>query len=208
MIEILHRQPPMPSMAGHHLPPDLAQIPYHARYPLIPLHNQAPGPREEPPQTFGWGAVPKRMSQTGGSKPQTSNHRYSLPAVSDAAVVNSMLAPTYGGLYKANGHGNGTYQQTSRPCSPPPREGSPRLGSGRNGGPEAMGKGLLPESEQIALHLQIPSAINSSQGSLAEFAAQVSMPWGVKRRYSDLRLDHLSILVRILLYVAPCGGLE
>lgn len=109
--------------------------------------------------------------------------------------MNAMLAPTYGGLYSSNG-------SLPRPSDHPYQANggifTDRSFAGRNGQyvhaysshPSSPSQsrdvaGLYGNSvrrrgsdndNQIVSYLQIPSSINDSKGSLAEFAAQVSWP--------------------------------
>ena len=88
----------------------------------------------------------------------------------DAAPSYSMLAPTYGGLYRSSIDASKgvTREATGNPSLPP----SPTKTQARDEGNEVETENSDGAS-QIAGYLQIPSSINSSKGSLAEFAAQV-----------------------------------
>ena len=171
MIEVLSRHPSMPSIEGYYRP-ELHAEPLYFRHPLAPLHNQPPGSRE------GFGLPPnlldtaKKSSYASDPRAPSSSDIPLPRPVSNGTSTIPMLAPTYGGLYKSNGHANGSVQQTSRHQSPK-RQVSPKHVEVGNGSVEGLEKNPSGESDQIAPYLQIPSTINSSKGSLADFTSQV-----------------------------------
>lgn len=57
--------------------------------------------------------------------------------------------------------------------------------------------------DMIIPNLQIPSSINNSGGSLAEFAAQVRKAMSYCGYYTNLSSDYMLVLVRIDRYVKP-----
>lgn len=62
-------------------------------------------------------------------------------------------------------------------------------------------------NNSIVSYLQIPSSINNSKGSLAEFAAQVCLDLGCEEGLAWLTVipDNMSVLVRIVFH-PPSGG--
>jgi hypothetical protein len=107
-----------------------------------------------------------------------------------------MLAPTYGGLYNGNGtakassavpqesassYGHKAPPATSQaPYSSVSQPPSPRQTNPNTALLEPAFRRRSSGDNQIVSYLQIPPSINNSKGSLAEFAAQVCMP------YSDI----------------------
>jgi hypothetical protein len=89
---------------------------------------------------------------------------------------------------------------------PPYRQPSSPVPSSRTNilGPvEEQPRRKSTNGDMILPDLQIPSSINNSGGSLAEFAAQVRMRNFCSRICIDLSLDYLPVLVRIDRYVKP-----
>ena len=175
MIEILQPQPSMPLRTGH-FRTDLPQEPQYPRYPLTQLPNQVQSTREGFRQT-GNGLDPAKLVAQPTSMPSSAGSSYvsSSRTILNDDTTNLMLAPTYGGLYRASGYTNGSLQQSSRPKSPL-HEVSPKHGGGQDANARAGVQDQSGETDQIAPYLQIPSTINSSKGSLSEFAAQVRLP--------------------------------
>ena len=161
----------MPSIEGHYRP-ELQGEPLYFRHPLAQLHNQPLGTRE------GFGLPSNSLESTKRSfysSDPTAQNSSAVPLsrpVSNGTSTIPMLAPTYGGLYKSSSHVNGYLEQTSRHQSPQ-REVSPKHVEVRDGSVEGFEKNPSSESDQIAPYLQIPSTINSSKGSLADFTSQV-----------------------------------
>lgn len=192
MIEVLHHQASMPSIGGSFYT-NTPQDPYQYRQPLTQLHNQAPAAREGLARVADWVDNTKRTPYNPGFKSQASNNWTPPPSVSNGPSANSMLAPTYGGLYKANVHTNGASRQPSRPPSPS-REVSPKHVEAVHAASAYAAETTSHESDQIAPYLQIPATINSSKGSLSEFAAQVCIPSSKGTSLTN-SIDHLPILV-------------
>ena len=104
--------------------------------------------------------------------------------VMNGAAINTMLAPLYGGLYNGPGATNNTTYQGRTTLQggkvPVPVA---RHVPGSSSQPSSPNNGLTQSNttrrrssggdNQIVSYLQIPSSINDSKGSLAEFAAQV-----------------------------------
>ena len=103
--------------------------------------------------------------------------------VMNGAAVNSMLAPIYGGLYHGHGATNnptsvGRTLQGSKVPAAVTRQipgSSSQPSSPNHGAPQSntTRRRSSGGDNQIVSYLQIPSSINDSKGSLAEFAAQV-----------------------------------
>ena len=153
--------------------PNLSQEPSsQLRHPLTQLHNQAPiaSTRDGRSQFNDWMNNAQKIS-CGLEANHSSAQYYTPPKTSsNAPATIPMLAPSYGGLYRANAHHNGSRLQ-SFPQSPP-REISPKhVDLRQEAGTDFSGSN---EADQIATYLQIPSSINSSKGSLSEFAAQIT----------------------------------
>ena len=111
------------------------------------------------------------------------------PPVMNGTSVSSMLAPIYGGLYSGQGATNtAAYQgRSTLPASKPPattdrhipgNSSQPSSPSDQHNNGAVLSSTTRRSSggdNQIVSYLQIPSSINDSKGSLAEFAAQVRM---------------------------------
>ena len=162
MINILHQAPvPSTALRPHH---DLAQGP--PRQPLRQIVNGPNRARED--RITSWLEGTSSSSNVYGLR-----HPHTPPLrSSDVVSVNSMLAPSHGGLYKGSTDSRGYYQPV------PPRQTTPRAHATDSFKPpgataEEEVKDDASEASQIVTYLQIPSSINNSKGSLSEFAAQV-----------------------------------
>lgn len=147
--------------------------------------------------------------------------------------VNPLLAPNYGPVqYKGvpvvasntlnhqsnrGSIGNTTYISRAQPLLDSYQthrsQNSTTTDGSRDGcdGPRAQQpRRRNSDGSEIVHYLQIPSSINDSKGSLAEFAAQVSNIVKV-RCQNDLimiSLDNVPVLVRILHHSSACGGIK
>ena len=180
MIEV-QPQPSMPSIAGH-FRSDFPQELQYPRHPLTQLHNQAPSAREGLRQAPSWADHFKGVPQPTHAESYHSS--YTPPTSgSSAAPANLMLAPTHGSLYRVNGSSNELQRHGSRPQSPL-REANPSLGAGVNASIDVTATSSSSEADQIAPYLQIPATINSSKGSLSEFAAQARLRYCLSKKTS------------------------
>ncbi|MCJ1384420.1 hypothetical protein MMC17_007536 [Xylographa soralifera] len=124
--------------------------------------------------------------------------------VMNGAAVNSMLAPIYGGLYNGQGVTNDTlYQgrttlQGSKVSATVARHvpGSSSQPSSPNNGATQSNTTRRRSSggdNQIVSYLQIPSSINDSKGSLAEFAAQITCLFWFESSFTLHRVEESKI---------------
>jgi len=119
--------------------------------------------------------------------------KHAPPLGINGVAVNSMLAPTCGGPYNGQGAPNSNsmsypgnmsfYASKTLPSTAQPVHGNrsqPASPNHSNANTESQGNTSRRRSSggdnQIISYLQIPSSINGSKGSLAEFAAQVCNP--------------------------------
>jgi hypothetical protein len=148
MTAILRQQGPMSFIAPHvhsEVPP---QYPQHYRPPLIQLQqNQAPSAQH--------------VSHLPMSK-EVHN-----PFTNFVERKPYTPSPDVGGSSQGIYRNNGYLQRSTRPRSPL-EEISPK-----HVVQEERKPNVVEEADQIAPYLQIPPEINSSKGSLSEFAARV-----------------------------------
>ena len=195
MTTILRRPASMSFIAPYPYP-DTPTDPLQLRPPLTQLHNRAPGTRSAYEQYSSW------LERTKGAslRPNTTKSNYNpytppsltpdVSSVSSVTSVTPMLGPQSGGLYRANENGNGFTQRSAWPRSPLD-DISPKHVENTQ---ETANRDQRGDPDQIAHHLQIPSAINSSKASLSEFAAQVRAEHPYQN-YADLHTDYMSLLV-------------
>ncbi|MCJ1281481.1 hypothetical protein MMC26_000801 [Xylographa opegraphella] len=130
--------------------------------------------------------------------------RLSSPVMNGAAV-NSMLAPIYGGLYNGQAVTNHTTNlgRTTVSGSKAPVTtarhnpgSSSQASSPVNNGPTQSNTTRRRSSggdNQIVSYLQIPSSINDSKGSLAEFAAQITCLFWFESSFTLHRVEESKI---------------
>ena len=130
-----------------------------------------------------------------------------LPPAMNGTVINSMVAQTCGVPYgnqhpaKANAiayQGNMSFYgnkavpvQVPDSLSQPTSPGQPII----NGVTQSNDARRRSSGGEIVSYLQIPSSINNSKGSLAEFAAQVGEQEISEETVADRCTDYLSVLV-------------
>ncbi|MCJ1478852.1 hypothetical protein MMC13_007536 [Lambiella insularis] len=132
---------------------------------------------------------------------------FSPPAMNGAAI-NPMLAPTYGGLYNGYLRSNtSAYQSNPEVPSSKPSNNSARPINGVSShpsSPSAANDNVAVQSNitrrrssggdnQIVSYLQIPSSINNSKGSLAEFAAQITCLFWFESSFTLHRVEDSEI---------------
>ena len=176
-------------------------MPFHLQFPFVPPAQPAKPvhvleqEQYERTQEAQRARNPSQNLVTrwlAGTTAPSPSGLHTPPREMNGGQVNAMLAPTYGGLYNHNtlarpadhpyqvnagvftdrslATRNGQYVHTlsSRPTSP----GQSRDIAGLYG--NSTRRRGSDNDNQIVSYLQIPSTINDSKGSLAEFAAQVS----------------------------------
>ena len=182
-----------------HLPTPIPHSSPRMHLPAKPLHalveeNRQRRRLQEEELTLGGTPNQKVVAQwLAGTSDVSPRDKHAPPLSVNGVAVNSMLAPTSGGSY--NGHagptstsmaysGNTSFHANQNllplPSAAMPIQGSrtqPASPYQPNVNGAAQGNTSRRRSSggdnQIISYLQIPSSINGSKGSLAEFAAQV-----------------------------------
>ena len=125
-----------------------------------------------------------------GTRELSPRDRQAPPSATNGVAVNSMLAPTYERSYSGHGaatsnsvgyqgnmsfHGNNVLASTAQPVRGSRSHPSSPTQLNANGAAQDITSRRRSSGgdNQIASYLQIPSSINDSKGSLADFAAQV-----------------------------------
>lgn len=177
-------------------------VPFHLQFPFVPSAEPAKPvhvlEKEQYERTLEAQRA-RNPSQNlvtrwlAGTTAPSPSGLHTPPREMNGGHVNAMLAPTHGGLYNNNAslarssdhayqvnagvfterslatrNGQYVHAHSSRPSSPSQLRDIAGLygNSTRRRGSD--------NDNQIVSYLQIPSSINDSKGSLAEFAAQVS----------------------------------
>lgn len=167
--------------------------------PAKPLHvlieesRQRERPREAESISRGTPNQKVVAQWLAGTSDISPKDKYAPPLGTNGVAVNSMLAPTSGGLYnghnavksntvpyqgKMSFHGNKALTSTVQPVqgsrshTSSPLQFNPNTTAQSNTNRRRSSGG----ENQIVSYLQIPASINDSKGSLAEFAAQVCLP--------------------------------
>ncbi|MCJ1388131.1 hypothetical protein MMC18_000976 [Xylographa bjoerkii] len=150
----------------------------------------------------------KAVSQWLAGTVETSPRARPLSSpVMNGAASNSMLAPIYGGLYNSQGATNATTYQgrtTLQGTKVPDTTAQHISGSSSQpSSPSTLNNGVTQSNttrrrssggdNQIVSYLQIPSSINDSKGSLAEFAAQITCLFWFESSFTLHRVEESKI---------------